>query len=156
MDKFSEFIPILIGIIIFIAKIVSDANKKQNQAKTSSGSAKRNPYQYGQTIETTRRNRDQSWEQSNTNENDYRSLDPSLVPKELPDIDYDKLTNVSVDVSNENLNQSTLGGIIKAESKKLRDIRKLFKEKSSLQELMLLSEVLNKPKAHRQWQRNLH
>jgi len=153
MDKISEFIPIIIGIIIFVAKMVSDANKKQQQSGTRKPSALG---QYGQKIETGRQNTDFSWEQTKTDENEYRSLNPAFVPKEVPDIDYDKLTNVSVDTSNENLTRSTLGGIVRTESRKLRDIRKLFKEKNSLQELMLLSEVLNKPKAHRQWQRNLH
>lgn len=152
-----NIIPIVIGLIIFIVKIISDANKKQqNQPKRSPGTAQRTPYQYGEKPEYEKQNSDVSWEQSRTNDNDYRSLDPAFVPKELPDVDYDKLTNVSVRASNENLTQSTLGGIMKTESKKLTDIRKLFKEKNSLQELMLLSEVLNKPKAHRQWQRNLH
>ena len=158
MDKISEFIPIIIGIIIFVAKMVSDANKKQQQTqtKTSASSVKRSSNQYGQNIETGKQNTDYSWEQTRTDENEYRSLDPAFVPKEIPDIDYDKMTNVSVEASKDSSSQSTLGGIIRTESRKLRDIRKLFKEKNSLQELMLLSEVLNKPKAHRQWQRNLH
>jgi hypothetical protein len=151
MDKFSDFIPIVIGVIIFIVKIVSDANKKQqqqNQPKRNPDSVQRNPYQYGDKPETREQNNDLSWEQSRTEENDYRSVDPGMVPKDLPDIDYDKISNASVETSQ---NEIITMKIERIESKKLRDIRKLFKDKASIQELMLLSEVLNKPKALRKW-----
>jgi hypothetical protein len=155
MDKFSEFIPIIIGMIIFIAKIVSDSKKKQQQSQNNpSGSLKREPIQYGEKPVSI--DRDVSWEQSRTNENDYRSLDPDLTPKAIPDIDYDKMTNVSVPTFKGNNDSPTLEAAVKTESRKLKDIRKLFKDKNSIQELMLLSEVLNKPKAHSRWQRNLH
>lgn len=158
MDKFSDFAPILIGLILFIAKMVSDSKKKQEQSRsnTPSGSVRREPIQFGNEPATVSQNREVSWEQSRTSDNDYRSLDPALVPKAIPDIDYDKMTNVSVQTLQVSSDSPSLEAVVRTESRKLKDIRKLFKDKNSIQELMLLSEVLNKPKAYRKWPRSIH
>lgn len=157
MDNGSSILPIIVGLIIFIVKIISDSNKKQKQNQT----AKKSPsYERGtgQKLETTGASTGSNdWEQSRTNDNEYRSLDPNYVPKDIPDVDYDKMSNVSVTPSNEEDKTVLVASSgIKAENHKLLSLRKKLREKGSVQELYLLSEIFNKPKAHNRWPRSIH
>jgi hypothetical protein len=154
MDNGSSVLPIIVGIIIFVIKIMSDANKKQKQNE----SAKRSPSAQRSTgPRTGSQTSSTDWEQSRTNDNEYRSLDPSLVPKDIPDVDYDKMSNVSVTPSlEEEKTMIFTSSAIKSESKRLTALKEQLHKKGTVKELFLLTEIFNKPKAHNRWQRSIH
>lgn len=157
MDNGSSILPIIVGLILFIIKIVSDSNKKQRQNQT----VKKSPSydrSMGQQLETgSTQASSTDWEQSRTNDNEYRSLDPDYVPKEIPDVDYDKMSNVSVTSSKEEEKTVLVASSsIRTENQKLVSIRKKLHEQGTVKELYLLSEIFNKPKAHNRWPKSIH
>lgn len=195
MDKFSDLLPIIIGIIFFIAKIISDANKKQqqNQKKTPAqkpnegnvrrtwepaGAPKRNEPVRHQDTEFSydtessfdwsgTKERDSEykgydtessfdWNTSKERDTDYRTLDPAYVPKEVPDIDYDKLADVNVADSVLSSSIPAVEPIKKVDSQQLAALKRLLRKKEGLQELVLLSEIMNKPKAYRKWRKSTY
>ncbi len=194
MDKFSDLLPIIIGIIVFVAKIISDANKKQQQnqkkppvKKPGDGNIRRTwepagiprskepvkhqdtefSYDSDSTFDwnsSTERENDRGldsglsydWSASKEKDTDYRTLDPAYVPKDVPDVDYDKLSNVNVSSSLQTSSIPAVESIKRVDNRQLVAIKNLFRQKEGLQELVLLSEIMNKPKAYRKWQRNIH
>jgi len=167
MDKISELIPILIIIAAFIIKAFAESNKKQQGQKknyprpvqtkreTYNQVPRRSPSNYGDT--TFSYDQEPSFDDLNskTTDNDYRSLDPKYVPRDVPNIDYDKMSNVSVKDSSNEVN-SPIIFIQRTEFKneKLISIKKKLKEMDTVRDLYLFSEILNKPKAFRKWQRS--
>lgn len=108
MDKFSDMIPILIGLIIFIVKIVSDVNKKQkqNQSADKSTAMQRNRPRFDTPEEIKQYQREKSapipseyesvsWE-SSIKQNEFEESKPKYLPEDVPDIDYDKMDNVQL------------------------------------------------------------
>jgi len=157
--------PIVIAIIAFVIKIVSDSNKKQEQARKQQGQYKpsqqgqrtsgtsnpyptREPYSYDRKEGSDPYN----WEKETTSDNNYRSLDPKLVPVAVPNIDYDKLTNVSVTPSS----SIPIVVVERRDNAQLISVKSKLRQKDSFRELYLLSEILNKPKALRKWPRSIY
>ncbi len=157
MASLNELFPILIAVLAFFLKSILDGNKKQpgkpnDSNKTARKSTSPLP-QAGEEKPTKKVWNGYRWVDVLI-EDEYRSLDPSLVPKDVPDINYDNMTNVSVPKGTEAAPVTILERIEKVESAKLTAIKKKFKEKNTLKELYLLSEIINKPKAFHKWQRN--
>lgn len=160
MDNISNIFPILIMLVVFIVKIVSESKKKQKQAQEQAykrtGSMQNSPNQYSQKIETSSTGSSTDWEQSRTNENDYRSLDPNYIPKAMPDIDYDKMTNVTLQPSQDDIKSIPLTTIVREDNKRLISIREKMRNANTVKDIYLFSEIFNKPKAHRKWQRSIY
>ena len=153
-----SLIPIIIFIIAFIVKVFADSNKKEQE--------KRKPVpQQQRDRNTSGYSRNQSTGQTYTSPSQTKQKDAysgkQILRKEIPVSKSSStagpgVSNVDIkpDAAQKEVekgNYHIIATVSKVENPKLNSIKDKIYRPKSIKELMLVSEILNKPKALQRW-----